>query len=139
PQRGSFILALLAIYIGGALALFALRISTVKEGTQFDPVSREGALVANNLLLTAILGIVFVGTLYPLFAEAVSGDKLSVGPPYFNSAAGPIALLLVALMAAGPLMRWRRDQFGVVVRRLALPILITAIVLLLVMILAPDI
>ncbi|NNM77894.1 heme lyase CcmF/NrfE family subunit [Sphingomonas sp. ID1715] len=139
PERGSFILALLAIYIGGALALFGLRIATVKEGTQFDPVSREGSLVANNLLLTAILGIVFVGTLYPLFAEALSGEKLSVGPPYFNSAAGPVALLLVALMAAGPVMRWRRDQFGVVARRLAAPILVTAVALLLVMIFAPGI
>jgi cytochrome c-type biogenesis protein CcmF len=139
PERGSFILALLAIYIGGALALFGIRIATVKEGTQFDPVSREGMLVANNLLLSAILGIVFVGTLYPLFAEAVSGEKLSVGPPYFNSAAGPITLLLVALMAAGPLMRWRRDQFAAVVRRLALPILLTALALLLVVVLAPGI
>jgi cytochrome c-type biogenesis protein CcmF len=139
PERGSFILALLALYIGGALALFGLRIATVKEGTQFDPVSREGALVANNLLLSAILGIVFVGTLYPLFAEAVSGEKLSVGPPYFNSAAGPVTLLLVAMMAAGPLMRWRRDQFGAVVRRLALPILATAIMLLLVVLFAPGI
>ncbi|HYZ47412.1 MAG TPA: heme lyase CcmF/NrfE family subunit [Sphingomonas sp.] len=138
PERGSFILALLAIYIGGALALFALRVSTVKEGTQFDPVSREGLLVGNNLLLTAILGIVFIGTLYPLAVEGLSGEKLSVGPPYFNMAAGPIALLLVALMAAGPLTRWRRDQIGMVVRRLALPILLTAIVLLLAVLLAPP-
>ncbi len=139
PERGSFILALLAIYIGGALALFALRVSTVKEGAQFEAVSREGALVVNNLLLTAILGIVFVGTLYPLFAEAASGEKLSVGPPYFNSAAGPLALLLVALMAAGPLMRWRRDRLKTVLNRMALPILGTAIVLLLVVLLAPPI
>jgi cytochrome c-type biogenesis protein CcmF len=139
PERGSFILALLAVYIGGALALFGIRIATVKEGTQFEAVSREGMLVANNLLLSAILGIVFVGTLYPLFAEAVSGEKLSVGPPYFNTAAGPITLLLVALMAAGPLMRWRRDQLAAVVKRLALPILLTALALLLVMIFAPGI
>ncbi|HEY0086969.1 MAG TPA: cytochrome c biogenesis protein CcsA, partial [Allosphingosinicella sp.] len=76
PQRGAFILALLAIYIGGALALFGLRVGTVKEGTTFEPVSREGALVANNLLLSAILGIVMVGTLYPLLVEALGGEKL---------------------------------------------------------------
>lgn len=139
PERGSFILALLALYIGGALALFALRVSTVKEGAQFEPVSREGSLVANNLLLSAILGIVFVGTLYPLFAEAVTGEKLSVGPPYFNSAAGPLALIMVGLMAAGPLMRWRKDKIVVVARRLALPILLTAIMLLLVVVFAPGI
>jgi cytochrome c-type biogenesis protein CcmF len=138
PERGSFILALLALYIGGALALFALRISTVKEGAQFEAVSREGALVGNNLLLSAILGIVFVGTLYPLGVEAVSGEKLSVGPPYFDAAAGPLALLLVALMAAGPLMRWRRDQAKAVARRIALPILLTAIALLGVAIFAPG-
>ncbi|MBS0502880.1 MAG: heme lyase CcmF/NrfE family subunit [Proteobacteria bacterium] len=139
PERGSFILALLALYIGGALALFALRVSTVKEGAQFEAVSREGALVVNNLLLTAILGIVFVGTLYPLFVEAASGEKLSVGPPYFNSAAGPLALLLVAIMAAGPLMRWRRDRIGVVLDRMAIPILATAAVLLLIVLIAPPI
>ncbi|MGH6781728.1 MAG: heme lyase CcmF/NrfE family subunit, partial [Sphingomonadaceae bacterium] len=94
PQRGAFILGLLILYIGGALTLFGLRVGTVKEGSQFEAVSREGALVANNLLLSAILGVVLVGTLYPLMAEAMTGEKLSVGPPYFNSAAGPIALLL---------------------------------------------
>jgi cytochrome c-type biogenesis protein CcmF len=71
PQRGAFILILLALYIGGALALFGLRVGTVKEGSTFDFVSREGALVANNLFLSAILGIVMVGTLYPLLAAAV--------------------------------------------------------------------
>jgi len=139
PERGSFILALLAIYIGGAMALFAIRISTVKEGSQFEAVSREGALVANNLLLSAILGIVFVGTLYPLGVEAVTGEKLSVGPPYFNSAAGPLALLLVVVMAMGPVMRWRRDRLKPVVQRLALPVLLTAVTLLAVVLLAPGI
>jgi len=139
PERGSFILALLAIYIGGAMALFAIRISTVKEGSQFEAVSREGALVANNLLLSAILGIVFVGTLYPLGVEAVTGEKLSVGPPYFNSAAGPLALLLVVVMAMGPVMRWRRDRLKPVVQRLALPVLLTAVALLAVVLLAPGI
>jgi cytochrome c-type biogenesis protein CcmF len=139
PRRGAFILVLLLFYIGGALTLFGLRVGTVKEGSRFDFVSREGALVLNNLLLTAILGVVFVGTLYPLAVEAVTGDKLSVGPPYFNSAAGPIALLLVMVMGAGALLRWRRDNARQLVRRLAVPILVGAAALLLVVWLAPGI
>ena len=110
PQRGTFILALLALYIGGALALFGVRIATVREGAPFEPVSREGGLVANNLFLSVILGIVFVGTLYPLLAEAATGEKLSVGPPYFNATAGPIALALAALLLFAPQLRWRRDS-----------------------------
>src|SRR3546814_12709266 len=94
---------------------------TVREGKQFEAVSREGALVVNNLLLSAILGIVLVGTLYPLGVEAVTGEKLSVGPPYFNSAAGPLALLLVIVMAAGPVTRWKKDRPGAVVKRLIIP------------------
>ena len=139
PTRGSFLLALLAIYIGGAMTLFALRIGTVREGSQFDLVSREGALVVNNLLLSAILGIVFVGTLYPLGVEAVTGEKLSVGPPYFNATTGPITLFLVLVMIAGPLMRWRRDRIAVVVQRLAIPILAIAVALLVLVLVSPDI
>ncbi|RXD07117.1 heme lyase CcmF/NrfE family subunit [Sphingomonas sp. UV9] len=134
PERGAFILALLAIYIGGALALFAARIGTVRAGTTFDPVSREGGLVANNLLLSVILGIVLIGTLYPIVAASF-GVQLSVGPPFFNKAAGPIALLLVAVMAVGPLLRWRRDDARAVLARVRLPIgatLVAAIALLLV-------
>jgi cytochrome c-type biogenesis protein CcmF len=139
PQRGAFILALLFLYIGGALALFGLRIGTVKEGSRFDFVSREGALVLNNLLLSAILGIVFVGTLYPLAVEAATGEKLSVGPPYFNSAAGPIALILVGFMGAGALLRWRRDDWRELIRRVSIPILIAAAALLLVVLMKPGI
>ncbi len=126
PERGAFILALLAIYIGGALALFAARIGTVRAGTTFDPVSREGGLVANNLLLSVILGIVLIGTLYPIVAASF-GVQLSVGPPFFNKAAGPIALALVAVMAVGPLLRWRRDEVRAVVGRVALPIAATVV------------
>jgi cytochrome c-type biogenesis protein CcmF len=139
PERGAFILALLVLYIGGALALFGLRIGTVKEGSRFDLVSREGALVVNNLLLTVILGVVFVGTIYPLIAEAVTGEKLSVGPPYFNAAAGPVALVLVAIMSAGALLRWRSDRFKALGNRLALPILLSAAALLALIVLAPGI
>ena len=109
PTRGAFILMLLVLYIGAALALFAARIGTVREGARFALWSREGGLVANNLLLSVILGIVFVGTLYPLLAEAMTGEKLSVGPPYFNATAGPLALGLVALLLFAPLLRWRHD------------------------------
>ena len=121
PERGAFILALLLIYVGGALALFGWRIGTVREGATFELVSREGGLVLNNLLLSVILGIVLIGTLYPIVAAAF-GVQLSVGPPFFNKAAGPIALALVAVMAAGPLLRWRRDRAGEVMERLTWPI-----------------
>ena len=111
PERGSFILALLAINIGGALTLFALRAATVTEGERFAATSREGALVFNNLMLTAILGIVLFGTLYPLLAEAM-GAKVSVGPPYFNPAGAIFAVPMLLVMAVGPLLRWRRDSFA---------------------------
>jgi cytochrome c-type biogenesis protein CcmF len=110
PRRGTFILILLALYVGAAFLLFALRTGKLKEGAPFELVSRESALVVNNLLLTVILGIVFFGTLYPLLVEAATGGKLSVGPPYFNSVAGPLALLLAALIAVGPLLAWRRES-----------------------------
>src|SRR5206468_448750 len=99
PLRGAFILALLAFYIGGALVLFGLRVRYVKEGSTFEIVSREASLVINNLLLSVILGLVFIGTLYPLVTQAL-GREISVGPPYFNSAIGPIALALAAGMAS---------------------------------------
>ncbi len=132
PERGVFILALLAVYIGGALALFALRIGTVTEGSRFELFSREAALVVNNLLLTVILVVVLAGTLYPLGLEAMAGKKISVGAPYFNATAGPLALLLVAIMAAGPLLRWRSDRPRAMLDRVALPLLIAAAALLLV-------
>jgi cytochrome c-type biogenesis protein CcmF len=124
PTRGSFILGLLIFYTGGALLLFALRITSVREGARFDPVSREGALVANNLILSVILGTVFVGTLYPVAAEALSGEKISVGPPYFNAVTGPLVLILAALLFIGPLLRWRRDSRPNL-RRIAGPALVT--------------
>ncbi|MDR6847992.1 cytochrome c-type biogenesis protein CcmF [Sphingomonas sp. BE270] len=130
PTRGSFILALLALYIGGAMLLFALRVGTVKQGNSFDFVSREGALIANNLLLTVILGIVLIGTLYPIVAAAF-GTQLSVGPPFFDKAAGPVALVLVAVMAAGPLLRWRRDTLAAVLARMTVPVAATGVVLIL--------
>jgi cytochrome c-type biogenesis protein CcmF len=138
PERGTFLLALLAIYVGAAFTLFALRGATLKEGAPFELVSRESGLVINNLLLSVILGIVFLGTLYPLFVEAVSGEKLSVGAPYFNSVAGPLALLLAALVGIGPLLSWRRERRPVW-GQLKLPALLAASALTITIILAPAI
>lgn len=124
PTRGSFILGLLIFYTGGALLLFALRIASVREGARFEIVSREGALVANNLILSVILGTVFVGTLYPVAVEAVSGEKISVGPPYFNATTGPLVLILAGVLFIGPLLRWRRDSRPNL-RRIAGPVVVT--------------
>ncbi len=110
PERGTFLLALLTIYVGAAFALFAWRGATLKEGAPFQFISRETGLVLNNLILSVILGIVFLGTLYPLFVEGISGEKMSVGAPYFNAVAGPLALVLAALVGVGPLLSWRRER-----------------------------
>ncbi|MBO9712535.1 heme lyase CcmF/NrfE family subunit [Sphingomonas sp.] len=121
PARGSVILGLLTLYIGGALALFGLRVGTVAQGATFRLVSREGALVVNNLLLSVILGVVFIGTLYPLVAQA-AGVQLSIGPPFFNKAIVPVTLALVAVTAAGPLLKWRRDNLNELLAKLLIPV-----------------
>ncbi|WP_144096502.1 heme lyase CcmF/NrfE family subunit [Croceicoccus sediminis] len=138
PERGSFILALLAIYIGGALALFGARASTVNEGKQFSLVSREAGLVFNNVALSAILGIVLLGTLYPLLTEAFD-TKVSVGPPYFNPVGAIFALPMIVVMAIGPLLRWRRDSFDRIAKVLILPAVLTAGVIVGAVVLAPGI
>ena len=123
PRRGSFILILLAIYIGGALLLFALRAGTVSEGERFAVTSRESALVFNNVMLTSILGITLLGTLYPLLTEAF-GTKVSVGPPYFTPVSAMFALPMLLVLLVGPLLRWRRDKFARVSAVLALPVVV---------------
>ncbi len=126
PERGTFILALLAINIGGALTLFGLRAATVTEGERFALVSREGALVFNNVMLSAILGIVLFGTLYPLVAEAM-GAKVSVGPPYFNPMSAIFFVPMLIVLAIGPMLRWRRDGIARVGKRLIVPALLMAV------------
>ena len=111
PERGSFILALMLMYTGLAFVIFALRIGTVKQGEPFQLLSREGGIVANNIFLSVILAVILIGTLYPIAAEALD-DKISVGPPYFNKATVPIAVLLMLALLVGPLLRWRRDDLG---------------------------
>ncbi|KRA83674.1 heme lyase CcmF/NrfE family subunit [Altererythrobacter sp. Root672] len=123
PERGTFILVLLAIYIGGALALFAFRAGTIAEGERFSVLSREGALVVNNVALSAILGIVLLGTLYPLLTEAFD-VRVSVGPPYFNPVGAIFFLPMLVVLAVGPLLRWRRDSFA----RIRLPVIAIGVV-----------
>jgi len=121
PTRGQFILALLAINIGAALTIFALRAGTVTEGERFSVTSREAALVFNNVMLTGALGIVLIGTLYPLLAETL-GAQVSVGPPYFNPATAIFVLPMLVVLAIGPLLRWRRDSMRRIGRILLVPL-----------------
>ena len=118
PDRGVFILAILVFFIGGALALFALRAGSLPVGGLFAPISREGALVVNNLLLTASCATVVVGTLYPLALEALTGEKISVGAPFFNSVLVPLALPLALLMPIGQMLAWKRGDLGAALTRL---------------------
>jgi cytochrome c-type biogenesis protein CcmF len=110
PMRGVFILAILVLFIGGALVLFALRAPLLKQGGLFAPVSREGALVLNNLFLVCACGTVFVGTLYPLALEALTGEKISVGAPFFNGTFGPLFVILLVAVPFGPLLAWKRGD-----------------------------
>ncbi len=120
PTRGVFILLILCLFIGGSLALYAWRASSLKQGGLFAPVSREGALVLNNLLLTTACATVFIGTLYPLALEVVTGDKISVGPPFFNLTFVPLFVPLLLAVPFGSLLAWKRgDLLGVAQRLLA--------------------
>ena len=118
PGRGVFILALLVVAIGGSLALYAWRAPQLKGGGLFAPVSREGALLLNNLILATAAATVFIGTLYPLVLEAAGGGKISVGPPYFNATFVPLMAPLVAALAAGPLLSWKRGDLAGALGRL---------------------
>ncbi len=119
PERGVFILMILGAFMGGALTLFAVRASAMEAKGVFAPVSREGALVANNLLLAVSAFVVFVGTLWPLVAELLFDRKLSVGPPFFNMAFTPFVVALAALLPIGSVLPWKRGGLGRTVQPLA--------------------
>ena len=127
PRRGIFILAILVVFIGGALSLFAWRAPLLKQGGLFAPISREGALVFNNLLLTSACATVFVGTLYPLALEALTGEKISVGPPFFNATFAPLFIPLLVAMPFGPLLGWKRGDLLAAGQRLAVAAILAAI------------
>jgi cytochrome c-type biogenesis protein CcmF len=110
PKRGVFILALFALFVGGALALYAWRTARIGLGGSFSAVSRESFLLSNNVLLAAAAGTVFLGTLYPLAVDAVGAGKISVGPPYFEAVFAPLMAPALFLMGVGPFARWKRSS-----------------------------
>ncbi|MFY8100635.1 MAG: heme lyase CcmF/NrfE family subunit, partial [Allorhizobium sp.] len=117
PSRGVFILGILVVFIGGALTLFALRAPMLKAGGLFQPISREGALVLNNLILTVSTASVLIGTLYPLLLETITGEKISVGPPFFNITFGLLMIPLLLAVPFGPFLAWKRgDVLGALQR-----------------------
>jgi cytochrome c-type biogenesis protein CcmF len=118
PTRGVFILGLLGVVIGGSLLLFALRGAALSSVGLFAPLSREGALVLNNILLCSIAAVVFTGTLYPLFADLVLDQKISVGAPFFNATVLPLAVPVFAAMTLGPMLSWKRASLWPALSRL---------------------
>jgi cytochrome c-type biogenesis protein CcmF len=133
PARGVFVLCILCVFIGGALALFAWRAPAINAGGIFAPVSREGGLVLNNLLLCVAALSVFIGTLYPLALETITREKISVGAPYFNLTFGLIILPLLLLVPVGPMLSWKRGDIAGALRRLWIAMGIAGAVALLVL------
>jgi cytochrome c-type biogenesis protein CcmF len=123
PARGVFILAILLGTTGGALTLYAWRMSSVRQGSPFGMFSREGGLVLNNALLVAACGTVFIGTFYPLFIDLMTSDKISVGPPFYNRTFVPLFLPILAFIAIGPLLKWKRDNWSDVRGKLLYPLI----------------
>ncbi|MGV6802452.1 MAG: heme lyase CcmF/NrfE family subunit [bacterium] len=130
PARGVFILAILFLAAGGALTLYAYRASALRAGPTFGTVSREGALVLNNIFLVIAAGMIFLGTFYPLFIDALGDDKISVGPPYFNPVFATIMIPMLIIMAFGPILKWRKDNLAQVSKAI-LPFAVIAFIILL--------
>ena len=133
PERGVFILGIMAVFIGGAFALFAWRAPLLSQGGLFAPISREGSLVLNNLLLTVACAAVFVGTLYPLALEAITGEKISVGPPFFNLTFVPLIVPLLLAVPFGPLLAWKRGDLYAAAQRLMAAAVVSVAVMIVVL------
>jgi len=118
PARGVFILVILAAVIGGSLLLFAVRGASLTSDTVFQPISREGAILMNNVLLATACGTVFIGTFYPLFIDVVSGERISVGAPFFNATFLPLIALLLAVLAPGAALAWKKGALKASIARM---------------------
>lgn len=129
PGRGVFVLSIMILFTGGGLALFAYRAQSMSQGGIFAPISREGSLVLNNVLLTTACATVLIGTLYPLALEAVTGAKISVGAPYFNMTFGPLMLPLLFALPFGPFLAWKRGDAHAAAQRLGFAGLLAIIAL----------
>src|SRR3990167_515396 len=127
PARGMFILAFLLFVTGGGLALYAWRAPQLQGGGLFQPVSREGALILNNLLLCTLAATVLLGTLYPLFLDLLTGNKVSVGPPFFNATFVPLCAPLFAALCVGPFLGWKRAELWPALLHLRLAFLVAVI------------
>jgi cytochrome c-type biogenesis protein CcmF len=114
-----FVLAIMLLFTGGGLTLFAYRARDLKQGGIFAPISREGGLVLNNVLLTTACATVLVGTLYPLALESITGEKISVGAPFFNMTFGPLMIPLLLALPFGPFLAWKRGDLYAAAQRLA--------------------
>ena len=130
PRRGMFILLLLIVAVGGSLTLYAIRAPALKGGGLFAPISREGSVVLNNLLLSCGCATVFLGTLYPLFMDAVGGPKLSVGFPFFNRTFAPLMVPMILAVGVGPLLAWKRGDLAGALQRLWVAYITTALTVL---------
>lgn len=128
PERGYFILVLLAISIGGSLLLYAIKAAHVKAESSFELVSRETFLLLNNILLVVVAMMVLLGTLYPLLMDALQLGKISVGAPYFNALFIPLMSVLVILLGVGAHTRWKRTEPAFLVRQLGIPLILAVVV-----------
>ncbi len=125
PARGLFILGFLLAVTGGGLALYAWRAPQLQGGGLFQPVSREGALILNNLLLCTLAATVLLGTLYPLFLDLLTGNKVSVGPPFFNATFVPLCAPLFAALCVGPFLGWKRAELWPALMRLRIALVVS--------------
>lgn len=130
PQRGVYILGILAATTGLSLALYSWRAPAIRSGALFQPLSREGGITLNNLFLTALTATVFLGTFSPVFIEMINGDKISVGPPYYAKTFSPLAVPLLFLVVFGPMLNWKRDEVRRVSDRIRIPAIVAGLVLL---------
>ena len=119
PSRGFFILGILGFTVGGALLLFAMRASLMKSEFGFDLVSREIFLLVNNVILVVAAASIFLGTLFPMVYQAISGDLISIGPPYFNAIFVPLMIILVLFLGIGPMSRWKRTSVTYLIQQLS--------------------